>query len=213
MNIYKEFDNQAVEYKSICKSKCCICCFDYFYISEAEFYTILHYILQKENNETYINKLISKALELSNLLSQSLPSEYKKIHSNELDKPIQYYLNPIGNDLIRLKKPCIFLNSKNKCEIYEVRPLICRQFGTILDSRMEYNFACKYVKYSHNIDYSNTTNAYNADNIFTAGKFFRIPKPILYWFSDVLPLIQFNHYDTVRKICELDYEKYVQNQI
>lgn len=211
LNLYKEFDEQAKEYKSACKKKCCICCYDYFYISEAEFYTILHSILQKGNYEEYLNQLILKSRESVADLKRKLPLEYKKIYSNDCTKPIQYYINPTGTDNIRLDKPCIFLNSKNKCDIYEVRPLVCRKFGTVLDSEQEYSFACKYAEYYHNIDYSKTLNYHKSNGILFVENYFRIPKPIFYWVLEILPLIRSTNYEAVTKMCELNYETYVKS--
>ncbi len=211
LNIYKEFDTQAIKYKTTCKKRCCICCYDYFYISEAEFYTILYDIIHKNKGNEYLDTLILKAIELSNQLKYLIPKEYEKIHSNILSKPISYYINPIDIGLIRLGKPCIFLNSKNKCEIYNVRPLVCRQFGTVIRSDMKC-FVCENVHYHHNIDYSKTNNSQKVNSLLFAGKYFRMPKPLLYWFSEFIPIIKLNNYCVLKKMCEQDYEEYIRRQ-
>lgn len=202
LNIYKRFDKQALMYNSVCKPDCCFCCYDYFYISSAEFYTIMQYILQKNNYKEILKTVKLNAEAQKQELKLSFYDEYKKIYSQNFNYPIEYYLTPVGNGRIQLKKPCIFLNAQNKCIIYKVRPLVCRQFGTIIDSRYENEFICSRAIYNIYLDYSKIDNSQNSNILLFMENQFVIPKPLLYWFSEIVPFLEQTDFQLVKNKCE-----------
>lgn len=204
LNIYNQFDKQALMYDSICTPHCCFCCYDYFYVSSAEFYTIMQYILQKSNYKKILKAAKLNAIVLLKELKTSFFEEYKKIYSQNFNHPIEYYLTPVGNGRIQLKKPCIFLNSHNKCIIYEVRPLVCRQYGTIIDSRYEDEFKCSQVIYNNYLDYSKIDNSQNSDMLLFIENQLVIPKPLLYWFSEIVPFLEQTNFQLVKNKCNED---------
>lgn len=204
LNIYRQFDKQALRYNSICKPNCCFCCYDYFYISSAEFYTIMQYILQENNYKEILKTAKLNAKAQAQELKFLCYEEYKKIYSQNFNYPIEYYLTPAGNGRIQLKKPCIFLNSKNKCIIYKVRPLVCRQFGTIIDSRYENEFICNQAIYNIYLDYSKIDNSQNSNILLFMENQFVIPKPLLYWFLEIVPLLEQTDFQLVKNKCEVN---------
>ena len=98
--------------------KCAKCCYDWtIFITFAEQTKIKDYLGKNYNNF----------------------SEVSKIPQEEWDKYAQYghiYAFARNKKILQLRKngrKCIFLNSKNLCSIYPVRPYICKLFPLWFD--------------------------------------------------------------------------------
>lgn len=57
------------------------------------------------------------------------PQEFK-------DKYTMPYPQIPGLSCFKNVKPCVFLNKENKCDIYQVRPLICRNYPLLSGTRI-----------------------------------------------------------------------------
>ena len=201
LNLYNRIDNEVQKYNSSCKQRCSACCHDYFYVSEIEFYTIMQFLLKDKDYNSTIDRLIKNAKEFCRDLKNELPEEYHKAFSMDTNRSIEYYLNPIGDSRISFSKPCIFLNNKNRCSIYEVRPIVCRLYGTIIDTRQPNNFRCEYATYNSNNDFSENSLSLEIDNINFNNGVFQKPKPFLYWFSEYVPFLKVGQYKKVIEKC------------
>lgn len=185
--LYHTFDNYALKkgIKNNCPKKCYNCCKGvHFYTTETEFLMILDYILTKmpEKLAYYINK--AKAFEKE--FKNKRPNEYLKIdsqmeHSQLLDPELLKLLlddDPDPADEFELPN-CIFLDESFKCSIYDIRPIVCRLYGTI-------NKCCV-----NNIKYDDMNCKEIADmeqESFFIKKddkpmIFSRPYPLFYWFS------------------------------
>lgn len=90
-----------------CRKNCSECCGYSFEVSAAECFAILRYI-QKKFSGFYIAALKKNAI-------RKIP-EFPAINDTA---------NHVGEKFA----PCLFLDNRRGCRIYEVRPLICRMYG------------------------------------------------------------------------------------
>lgn len=72
-------------------------------------------------------------------------TEFLSIHqylidANQLDEMMKKIEDHYFNELTR-KQPCPFLDEKNRCIIYEVRPHVCRLFGHSTREEHDQNYA------------------------------------------------------------------------
>lgn len=126
-------NNKDILKNTKCHKGCSNCCHHYFGISNTEMMVILDYIEQKHHDlfYTYINK----GKELNSTFLHKFPRDYK-----DLD-----YIPPQNSQIALLKTlhnkshislPCVFLNTEtNSCDIYEVRPFICRFHGLFFNAQ------------------------------------------------------------------------------
>lgn len=146
IKIYYELDSIVKEkIDCICQEGCSECCSDYFYISEEEFLVIMNYMIRNFSEEE-INKVKSKAQEYIMNIKENYTSEYEKLNTViKVNEKVNYemLITREGN----LKIPCVFLN-EGKCSIYEIRPFICRFYGT-----RNKDYGCNKV-YIKKLDYS-----------------------------------------------------------
>ena len=88
---------------TICQKGCSDCCTDDFEVSVTEFFTILNYLQIHCNNQQIENICKLSKVKISSILSNEKTIAFSRF---------------------------IFLNEhSNDCEIYEVRPIICRKYG------------------------------------------------------------------------------------
>lgn len=134
--IYKKIDKEIlkqIKEKNLvikCKKGCGECCISNFDVSELEFCMIVDYLLKK-NNSMQIETIIERACKIKDCLSENYPGELERLESDSTGltdhQAVQLMLN--GEPRGELDK-CIFLSDRNTCTIYDVRPLICRTYGT-----------------------------------------------------------------------------------
>lgn len=146
---------------TVCQKGCSNCCTDDFDVSVTEFFTILNYLKIHCNDE-----------QLENICKMS-KMKISGISSNE--KTVAF-------------SRCIFLNEhSNLCDIYEVRPIICRKYGY-------YKNATYCIKVTSDTKASTSlitnTEVNTSDNIlsFTCPNnkvLFQKCHPLIYWFSRV----------------------------
>lgn len=171
---------------TICHKGCCECCYDYFYISEVEYFAILNYLITMNGLDS-LEDIRQKALLSIEEIKNCYPDEYEKLIKEYCGSNPKNIL-----DDMRIKKtqaPCIFLNKKDKiCTIYPVRPFVCRIYGTCVRSN------CDKMKYMSDSDVSIVDIRSYAQmiqeniDVFYFGRIpiERRPYPISYWFSHFL---------------------------
>jgi Fe-S-cluster containining protein len=135
--------------------------------------------------------LQTKANKLSVTLKENVKGEYDKVYNTNVtgNQKLSYHLNPSVRGITQLGVPCIFLDEAGKCEIYAVRPFICRKFGTVTDSTSGEYFICDKATYRKTQDFSNSELSKEASNISIVDNYVRLPKPLFYWFDEIVPLL------------------------
>lgn len=130
IKIYREVDEiLKTEVECNCKSNCSACCSDYFYVSEEEFLTIMNYMITKFTDEE-INSIKLKAERYMEYIKINHNNEFKKLNTVSVGLQDNLDYEMLTTREWNLKIPCVFLKD-GRCSIYEVRPIICRLFGTI----------------------------------------------------------------------------------
>ncbi|HBR01149.1 MAG TPA: hypothetical protein DD738_00885, partial [Ruminiclostridium sp.] len=131
---YRDLDISIGNLGNVCIQSCCDCCYDYFYISLKEFFAILHFI-RSQRGEWYLKKKILMAKDNLEALKRQSPEEYQRLNSTFDKIPLDISMvRKLFNDtqyVKKLNRPCIFLQH-GQCEIYQVRPYICRLYGSAI---------------------------------------------------------------------------------
>jgi len=152
-----------------CKSGCTDCCFDCFEVSACEYLAILMY-LQKKHTGLFTSS-IRKAEKVAKSLRPMFP-EYSPWSALS------------GH---RTSAPCIFLDNRNSaCRIYEVRPLVCRLYG----SYSPYG-NCITAKNQLKIipdDVSNAASQFLGDTYGLGETHPPMAAPLVYWFGGNHPI-------------------------
>lgn len=170
--------------KNHCKTNCSSCCYDYFFVTEGEFYLILLYLVEYKD-KNYIKNIINKALKQKENLSDLYSSEYNRINTRVKTNT---NINEISYDTstIKLEYPCPFLNL-GKCDIYTVRPLVCRLYGCVCESNCPEIKKCKKSIYQ-TVDYRTIAK------MEVIGNNYRRPYPLCIWFDDENEIEMFIRY-------------------
>ena len=161
-----------------CINGCSECCKDYFFVSENEFLMIVEELLHRgENIKLYMEKaqknkkiIAEKHPELLEKLEKIMPSGGRECLNSS------YFRD---NENPRDLPACIFLNGQHKCSIYNVRPFICRTYGT--------TEVCQFLSNNHiplqeQINMMENTIIRSDDN----QSIMKRPYPLFYWFSEFL---------------------------
>lgn len=172
--VYRDKFNKSVkELKllNLCKCNCNECCKDYFYITENEFLLILDYLISKNKN---IDNYIAMAKEVYNDISLKHSDIICKLdeNANRMGN-FEYYFDDRENysDLPN----CIFLKN-GLCEIYEVRPDVCRAYGTTISCNKINN---QFIDIKEMYEMFVVSQMLQGDN-----KIINIrPYPMFYWFE------------------------------
>lgn len=146
---------------TICQKGCSDCCTDDFEVSVTEFFTILNYLQIHCNNQQIENICKLSKVKISSILS---------------------------NEKIIAFSRCIFLNEhSNACEIYEVRPIICRKYGyysttTDCSKIISDKKASMSLLKNTEVDTSSNILSFILPN---NTKLLQKSHPLIYWFSRV----------------------------
>ncbi|MCD8138097.1 MAG: SEC-C domain-containing protein [Parabacteroides gordonii] len=133
-----------------CPSGCCRCCTNNFKISENEFLMILEKLSYEHRD---IELYIGKSLKVAELVE------------------LGYKLSDMAN--------CIFLDNNGRCEVYDVRPRVCRTFGS--------TEGCLIINHYYNLELpeiQNLTKTHDTCIPYTERRF-PIRKSIYLWFYDL----------------------------
>jgi Fe-S-cluster containining protein len=111
-----------------CKAGCFYCCNDFFFVSDIEFDIIIKELEKWSKNK--FNRLLQRIESYWNQFQKKYPTvAYDfQVHKYTFGQLI----NEINRSEIINKTsiPCPFLDNEGKCSIYNVRPFVCRTFGT-----------------------------------------------------------------------------------
>jgi len=207
-----------------CHKGCFNCCYDDFSISEVEFELIMREM--KKWNQEDVEQVFDRALAQCEEIKEKYPIIWENLEKDAhadisiFNKQFEDHGKIQRNDF-----PCPMLNSETKsCMVYDVRPVICRTFGT---THMEFNsydlyLVCEYIPNS--ITHERTTPSIDRERedaaLFTNLKTptgqvaYLRPYPIYYWFKILYyrtgkKQAQYNHYDSPtnfdRPIEQADY--------
>ncbi len=192
--LYKNIDKKINEdiYKfnlsPKCGKGCSECCHQLFPISEIELCIITDYLLEHEKSN--IENIFKKSVDIYRYVKNEDPIYFHKLVTNidggDIDDLYNYSM--ISTE-ITIPQGCIFLNERNECSIYEVRPLICRTHGVAYFSKDEVNKICsKLIISNNNRDRFVDLTSYEDEIISLTflrwdGKLIsKRPYPIFYWF-------------------------------
>lgn len=124
---YDAFQQEIIvmQNQSHCASSCSLCCNDVFYITLQEFLTIMAFYI-KEKKVHRLLGIYKKAKIQSKYIAENYKGVHLEINSNYDIKDPRFF-NILMN--INLKETCPFLNRLGKCDCYDARPIICREYG------------------------------------------------------------------------------------
>ncbi len=161
-NYYKIVNRLNEEIKNncqyfVCKRGCSDCCTNDFDVSINEFFTILNY-LQIKCNDEQIEKICNKA----KLNIASVTKDKNKV----------------------IISRCMFINERDdSCEIYEVRPIVCRKYGYYLPTQCDIindnERAQQSLIEGSRIDAGENFRYFRSNNKIIQP----VQKPLAYWFS------------------------------
>ncbi len=148
--LYKEIDSAVHEHytkrkkQPPCGKGCASCCSQFFEVSEEEFSLIFEYINQLDQQSK--NKIQKRADALYTLFKEHWPEFYESYFTNEtISKNTDAYYD--SEERFSITLPCVFLSDEGGCEIYDVRPLICRTTGVGFQHLINRGPVCNYIKH------------------------------------------------------------------
>lgn len=119
-----------------CKKGCSECCYQNFAVSTVEFYYIIYDTLKNkgvEKTKDYITSGYNMWIEYEKEFPESarlLKMNVENTDVNKTNSLMHFIDNSLDASPMFNKFPCPFLNvSEGSCEVYEVRPFICRHYG------------------------------------------------------------------------------------
>lgn len=206
--VNRSYDNYMDELgiRNTCPVNCNECCSHYFLVSENEFLMILEYLLSKGKEE--FKKITDSAKEYEFYFEKNFPEQYKQLDS---------YMPASGNFFERRSffdvsshlmniQPCIFLNDKGKCDVYEVRPHVCRTYGSS-SGCYKLNNQEMFFKELDNLRESHILIKDSSQNSIA-----KRPYPLFYWFSfflnEVYADLTLEKMQKIRDLSELNYYEF-----
>nr|WP_265176724.1 YkgJ family cysteine cluster protein [Listeria monocytogenes] len=129
---YCDFDEYAkkIGITNNCPINCQECCKDIFSVGENEFYTILDYILYQKKED--IKLYFDRAKIIQDIIKKNYPDVYKKMDNvMPVGKGLDHLEPYLKNNIYDTTLPsCVFLNEDGQCGVYDVRPSVCRMYGS-----------------------------------------------------------------------------------
>jgi Fe-S-cluster containining protein len=149
LELYHQLDNHIMTHynspkqkQAPCAKGCASCCSQFFEISTIEFLVILNQLKTIE----------SDLLETFQENSKVLMSLFKEYHHNFFESYFNdsspnsvnqtYYQHP---ERFKIHFPCVFLSKEGACQIYPVRPFVCRTTGVGYKRRFEWGPICNEI--------------------------------------------------------------------
>lgn len=210
---YSEFDKKFSahnnEYEvTKCLDNCSVCCKDYFFISENEFYVALSCYINESKNDLDI--LIKKANAVTEFFKKHHLEEYENLNilmpneSTYNERYLRKYFD--DSQLTSIEHTCPFLSENGSCTVYIARPGICRTYGTAK--------SCKFLDNAV-IDAGIVEKMYSNDfitNLKTNEKIIKRQYPIFYWISVFLNepyrALTFDKIEKFKNFSETQYFEY-----
>lgn len=177
--------------KTICQKGCNECCHQLFNISEVEFCIIADYVSDKFNKKQQ-EAVFEKGLMTNEYLKKNNKDYLKKLEFNSSGMLLaEGMMRGLMNNPEKTPIGCVFLNEKNECSIYKVRPLVCRTHG-VAYLNDESNDICSKLSIS-DINRNNFVDLRHYEKEYTDLLTFvlesvkkgtvRRPYPIFYWIN------------------------------
>lgn len=191
-----------------CPSSCHDCCHDFFFISENEFLMILDRIVADSNFN--LSDVIKSAKEYESIFKDKFPKIYRKLdsfmpNSNNFANRNEYLDDNLNS---RTLPTCIFLNSGGLCNIYSIRPHICRTYGSCISCPKVNNLEFLSDEFNNMI----ISHDFIFKKVGDQDKIYKRPYPIFYCFSFFLDNIYFDttmkKLKSIRSLNEHDYYKF-----
>lgn len=195
IKLYKNIDKEiskgrkTLNLESKCGKGCSECCHQIFNISEIEFCIIVDYV-SNNFNKKQIENLFEKSNSIVEYLMKNDRFFYENLQSDITGGNVLDYL--YGNFAMKknvLPKSCVFLNDKNECSIYQMRPIICRTHGVSYLNKDYNNVLCSKISVTNDnrnkfVDLTSYDNEVRSLFIFKCDNkmILRRPYPIFYWF-------------------------------
>ncbi len=148
LNLYNTIDSKIETHyklsrkKPPCHAGCSMCCYQFFSISEIEFELILDYL--KSLDSILVQKIVNNIEYYWDNFKKSYPEISRLFEENWENESIEKLFSS-HHKIVRagISHPCIFLDQKEKiCNIYKVRPIICRIHGVAYDKNMGFGRSC-----------------------------------------------------------------------
>lgn len=186
-----------------CIQDCFECCKDIFFISENEFLLILEKLIYEKAD---ISFYLEKAEKIQNAVVKIYPELMTQLKTVSTNNKIDLLIKSSCDGLVNEElPPCIFLNERNKCDIYEIRPGICRMYGSTNTCRKLNN---------PDLQISACTQMEIEQDVILGPKGKKIikrPYPIFYWFTHFLNddcyAETIKRMATIKSLSENDYFK------
>lgn len=180
--LYDAYNYLDQSTKCKCPKNCHLCCEDYFLITEREYLFIANYLINNFS-ESAINTYVMKAKKIMIDFYSQHPELQFKFSPTMTHIDVVNFYRFISEESRASSDFCIFLNDQGKCDIYPVRPLICRTYGAFLTSSKA---TCphkiqKYIRLSEEFE-----KQYYFYDVYDQ-RVLRIRYSIFDWFADVFP--------------------------
>lgn len=198
---------KEIDIGNMCAKNCAECCKDFFFVSENEFLMILEELIHRKEDIGNYHKKAKKVLEI---MQKEYPSTYDTLCENmktsNIGKNILQYFNDFDN---YEKLPyCIFLNSKGQCDIYAVRPMVCRTYGTTTVCAKIKNSGVA-LKEEVALRENTLIKAKNGEKIM------KRPYPLFYWFATFLEMpylpMTLGKLGAIKTLNEQQYAEFTKN--
>lgn len=137
------FKNPAKNKKQPCKKGCDDCCSQFFEISEGEAMMILEHLKTFTTEE--LNSIKNNLQETYDYFVSEYPDFFNAYFSNSGQEAFDsdaYFTDETRFDI---RIPCPFLTEEGSCNIYTVRPLICRTTGSSFTEESDLGEICEHI--------------------------------------------------------------------
>lgn len=140
--LYKKIDERIANNTNFeklkCKRGCAECCYQNFSVWPIEFYYILYTIYSTEGIEK-VYEYTEKGYNMWLAYESAYPDIANKLKVNAEEKNLKFICNVMEDSNLDNDFPCPFLNvSEGACEVYDARPLICREYAVSYRERHNY---------------------------------------------------------------------------
>lgn len=135
-----------------CGRGCAECCYQNFSVWPIEFYYILYMIHSTAGIEK-VYQYIEKGYNMWLNYENTYPDLANKLRANAEEKDLKFIYDLMEKSNLDNNFPCPFLNvSEGTCEVYDARPLICREYA--VSYRKKYNYPISFCSNTmYTIDY------------------------------------------------------------
>lgn len=135
LKLYNGVDREVAKYgerhhvQPPCHRGCSECCYQIFEVSQLEFETIM-YEIKRDWSQEEIEVLFDRAFECLEAVKKENPNLID-ILDRDANEEQDLFIEQVFAARDLSSQPCPFLDKQTgACRVYEVRPMVCRQFGS-----------------------------------------------------------------------------------